>query len=169
MQENRFSTDGTPRCDVNRLLRASAARAHNAASHEGSAEPTGQHLGVRREHLADGVAGPLPPYRGRSFTGRIASASPDAPEPEVRIHSPPAASHANFYCTSPSRRFQRAIREVERIPDRVPKEIAPRQRPFESGGDFRYPFASLIPIARIIALSSASVSAFGWRTMVLLQ
>src|SRR6202030_1370339 len=30
--------------------------------------------------------GALPPYRGRSFTGRSASASPDAPEPEVRIH-----------------------------------------------------------------------------------
>src|ERR1700757_4634713 len=27
--------------------------------------------------------GALPPYRGRSFTGRNASASPDAPEPEV--------------------------------------------------------------------------------------
>src|SRR5580700_4947334 len=37
--------------------------------------------------------GALPPYRGRSFTGRIASASPDAPEPEVRIHLPPAVSH----------------------------------------------------------------------------
>src|SRR3984893_6839777 len=37
--------------------------------------------------------GALPPSRGRSFTGRIASASPDAPEPEVRIHLPPAASH----------------------------------------------------------------------------
>ena len=36
--------------------------------------------------------GALPPYRGRSFTGRNASASPDAPEPEVRIHLPPAAS-----------------------------------------------------------------------------
>src|SRR5258705_9974463 len=36
--------------------------------------------------------GALPPYRGRPFTGRIASASPDAPEPEVRIHFPPAAS-----------------------------------------------------------------------------
>src|SRR6202045_1983420 len=34
--------------------------------------------------------GALPPYRGRSFTGRIASASPDAPEPKVRIHLPPA-------------------------------------------------------------------------------
>src|ERR1700752_5226138 len=39
--------------------------------------------------------GALPPYRGRSFTGRNASASPDAPEPEVRIHSPPAESRAN--------------------------------------------------------------------------
>src|SRR5580704_10076673 len=36
--------------------------------------------------------GALPPYRGRSFTGRIASASPDAPELEVRIHSPPGES-----------------------------------------------------------------------------
>ncbi len=36
--------------------------------------------------------GALPPYRGRSFTGRIASASPDAPELEVRIHLPPAES-----------------------------------------------------------------------------
>src|SRR6201993_5385214 len=36
--------------------------------------------------------GALPPYRGRSFTGKIASASPDAPEPEVRIHLPPAES-----------------------------------------------------------------------------
>src|SRR6202011_1809394 len=36
--------------------------------------------------------GALPPYRGRSFTGRNASASPDAPELEVRIHLPPPAS-----------------------------------------------------------------------------
>src|SRR5215831_6803881 len=36
--------------------------------------------------------GALPPYRGRSLTGRNASASPDAPEPEVRIHLPPAGS-----------------------------------------------------------------------------
>src|ERR1700726_893544 len=36
--------------------------------------------------------GALPPYRGRSFTGWNASASPDAPEPEVRIHLPPADS-----------------------------------------------------------------------------
>ena len=40
--------------------------------------------------------GALPPYRGRSFTGRIASASPDAPEPKVRIHSPPADSLSLF-------------------------------------------------------------------------
>src|ERR1700758_4076000 len=38
--------------------------------------------------------GALPPYRGRSFTGRNASASPDAPEPEVRIHFPPALSQS---------------------------------------------------------------------------
>src|ERR1700719_5276304 len=36
--------------------------------------------------------GALPPYRGRSFTGWNASASPDAPEPEVRIHLPPGES-----------------------------------------------------------------------------
>ena len=40
--------------------------------------------------------GALPPYRGRSFTGRIASASPDAPEPRVRIQSPPAGSQQTF-------------------------------------------------------------------------
>ena len=42
--------------------------------------------------------GALPPYRGRSFTGRIASASPDAPEPEVRIHLPPARSDRTPWC-----------------------------------------------------------------------
>src|SRR6202035_5440957 len=36
--------------------------------------------------------GALPPYRGRSFTGRIASASPDAPELKVRIHPSPGES-----------------------------------------------------------------------------
>src|ERR1700726_3115726 len=40
--------------------------------------------------------GALPPYRGRSFTGRNASASPDALEPEVRIHLPPAKSLRTF-------------------------------------------------------------------------
>ena len=30
--------------------------------------------------------GALPPYRGRSFTGRIASASPDAPKPSAQRH-----------------------------------------------------------------------------------
>src|ERR1700730_1273638 len=44
--------------------------------------------------------GALPPYRSRSFTGRTASASPDAPAPEVRIHLPPAASQER---TPPSR------------------------------------------------------------------
>src|SRR5262250_3091086 len=39
--------------------------------------------------------GALLPYRGRFFTGRNASASPDAPERKVRIHSPPAKSRAN--------------------------------------------------------------------------
>ena len=42
--------------------------------------------------------GALPPYRGRSFTGRIASASPDAPEPEVRIRFPPALSQVRTRC-----------------------------------------------------------------------
>src|ERR1700758_1356897 len=36
--------------------------------------------------------GALPPYRGRAFTGRNASASPDAPELKFRIHLPPAVS-----------------------------------------------------------------------------
>src|SRR5215468_4524710 len=36
--------------------------------------------------------GALLPYRGRSFTGRNASASPDAPELQVRIQLPPAES-----------------------------------------------------------------------------
>src|SRR5215472_6187289 len=40
--------------------------------------------------------GALPPYRGRFFTGRSASASPDAPELEVRINSPPAGSQRTF-------------------------------------------------------------------------
>src|SRR5215469_9674724 len=36
--------------------------------------------------------GALPPYRGRSFSGRNASASPDAPELKFRIQFPPAGS-----------------------------------------------------------------------------
>jgi len=40
--------------------------------------------------------GALLPYRGRSFTGRNASASPDAPELKFRIQFPPAESRANF-------------------------------------------------------------------------
>src|ERR1700719_2032795 len=42
--------------------------------------------------------GALPPYRGRSFTGRDAPASPDAPEPKVRIHLPPAVSQPRLWC-----------------------------------------------------------------------
>src|SRR4029077_17412581 len=38
--------------------------------------------------------GALPPYRGRSFTGRIASASPDAPGPMVRTLFPPPAGRS---------------------------------------------------------------------------
>ena len=38
--------------------------------------------------------GALPPYRGRSFTGRNAPASPDAPELEVRILRAAAAPGA---------------------------------------------------------------------------
>ena len=63
------------------------------------------------QHLLPG--GALPPYRGRSFTGRIASASPDAPEPEVRIHSPPADSPclAGYSPpTSKSRAFPAGVR-----------------------------------------------------------
>jgi hypothetical protein len=59
---------------------------------------------IRRSRIASATAttaqhslpgGALPPYRGRSFTGRIASASPDGPEPKVRIQLPPPASRAN--------------------------------------------------------------------------
>src|ERR1700731_4936038 len=58
--------------------------------------------------------GALPPYRGRSFTGRIASASPDAPEPEVRIQLPPAGSQ------------QRTLR-VRGVPlERAPFSNSPR-------------------------------------------
>ena len=52
--------------------------------------------------------GALPPYRGRSFTGRIASASPDAPEPEVRIHSAPAESQAKSMSERVARRWHQA-------------------------------------------------------------
>src|SRR5262252_5974776 len=43
--------------------------------------------------------GALLPYRGRSFTGRIAPASPDAPELNVRIRSPPGGvwREADFF------------------------------------------------------------------------
>ena len=57
--------------------------------------------------------GALPPYRGRSLTGRIASASPDAPEPEVRIHLSPAAvrvSHEPGRCRSRTAGFPAGVR-----------------------------------------------------------
>src|SRR6201990_2028354 len=40
--------------------------------------------------------GALPHYRRPSFTRRVGLAPPDAPEPEVRIHSPPARSPQTF-------------------------------------------------------------------------
>jgi hypothetical protein len=52
--------------------------------------------------------GALPPYRGRSFTGRNASASPDAPEPEVRILLPPAGSPLRDRLLSPKPPLRRA-------------------------------------------------------------
>src|SRR5262250_1295672 len=59
------------------------------------------------QHSLPGSA--LPPYRGRSFTGRNASASPDAPELKVRIHSPPAESQVR---TCLSREFAFLGREA---------------------------------------------------------
>lgn len=66
--------------------------------------------------------GALPPYRGRSFTGRIASASPDAPELEVQIHLPPAVrwygaggegGRASGFCHRPMQAFTAAHRTDE--------------------------------------------------------
>src|SRR5215831_8091123 len=53
--------------------------------------------------------GALQPYRGRSFTDRTTSASPDAPELMVRIHSPPAVSQVR---TCLSREFPFLRREA---------------------------------------------------------
>src|SRR5262249_30794037 len=69
-------------------------------------EPRPMSAGARRTRLRragnNGVQGLMPtttqhslpggalqPYLGRSFTDRTTSASPDAPEPEVRIYFPP--------------------------------------------------------------------------------
>ena len=73
--------------------------------------------------------GALPPYRGRSFTGRIASASPDAPEPEVRIHLPPAVSpvRTHFWANPIDARgefYQRQRGQTE-----APSDIYPRSCP----------------------------------------
>ena len=66
------------------------------------AEKTAEEVGERtRDAYADATTeearersrGALLPHWGRSFTGRNASASPDAPELKVRVHLPPAESH----------------------------------------------------------------------------
>src|SRR5215470_7072688 len=62
------------------------------------------------QHSLPGSA--LPPYRGRSFTGRNASASPDAPEPEVRIHLPPAQSQVRT-CLSREFAFLARLRRFD--------------------------------------------------------
>src|ERR1700722_10973263 len=69
--------------------------------------------------------GALPPYRGRSFTGRNASASPDAPEPEVRIHLPPAQSPLR---TCPTRLRRGGFRVAGTI---TPSERGRARRPTE--------------------------------------
>src|SRR4029077_2730623 len=66
-------------------------------------------------------SGALPPYRGRSFTGRIASASPDAPEPEVRIHLPPAVSHVRT--TGSGATFERGSPVTRRAPARCSTSV----------------------------------------------
>src|SRR5215472_12924908 len=62
--------------------------------------------------------GALLPYRGRFFTGRNASASPDAPEPKVRVHSPPAGSRANHRFLTGGAREHRGNRSWEPIRSR---------------------------------------------------
>src|SRR5215469_1417600 len=52
-----------------------------------------------------GPGGALLPYRGRFFTGRNASASPDAPKLKFRIHFPPAVSRANQWFPSSGARI----------------------------------------------------------------
>src|SRR6516162_3104165 len=55
--------------------------------------------------------GALPPYRGRSFTGRIASASPDAPELKDELDKDPAEPER--------RRKRRALQAAEERARRV--------------------------------------------------
>src|SRR5215472_6771961 len=73
------------------------------------------------------------PYRGRSFTGRIASASPDAPEPEFRIHSAPAVSLQTFGSWQASSASDDAKQHAAKL-DKLAKEpripwSRPKQRP----------------------------------------
>src|SRR5437868_10127201 len=60
--------------------------------------------------------GALLPYRGRSFTGRNASASPDAPELEVRIHLPPAESQCELGRGSTSAPWSSVSRQLRLMP-----------------------------------------------------
>ena len=82
--------------------------------------------------------GALPPYRGRSFTGRIASASPDAPELEVRIQlSPPASLVRTWFCRRLPHRLQR------QLPRHTPvrRHARPIRRDFAArrlGGELRH-------------------------------
>ena len=69
--------------------------------------------------------GALPPYRGRSFTGRIASALPDAPEPEVRIHFPPAESPQTIG-SSAAERDLRSARDEPALRRRIRKPCGSR-------------------------------------------
>src|SRR5205807_8122654 len=73
--------------------------------------------------------GALPPYRDRSFTGRIASASPDAPEPEVRIHSPPALSRGKLEADAWASVATRARLDLLLHGDHVPADRKRSPRP----------------------------------------
>src|SRR5215471_11601542 len=72
--------------------------------------------------------GALPPYRGRSFTGRTSSASPDALRPRARIRFPPplAPREAGEGEADPIR----SLRSVRTLTTRVPSTGRPwiRQR-----------------------------------------
>src|SRR6202047_3266797 len=60
-----------------------------------------------------------PPYRGRSFTGRIASASPDAPEPEDAMGRATRKS-GNFVAAS--NRWSCRDAPAERL-EQIPRQI----------------------------------------------
>src|ERR1700741_565559 len=77
--------------------------------------------------------GALPPYRGRSFTGRNASASPDAPQPEVRIHSPaaegPMRTSLTPDATATDRPAGATARRRRRLPCYINRDGTPVHRP----------------------------------------